>query len=134
MPFVGLSLNETIRQCLVQNWPKKAEKLRSEWKVPDKRWWYLKLKALTEIRDWEQLDHFAKSKKPPIGFEPFVEHLIAKGNARQALNYIPKCEARNRTDLYIRAGEWVKAGEGELPSFYTMGTYNSRSVTFWHRY
>ena len=107
-----MSVNETIRQCLIQNWPKKADKIRSEWKVPEKRWWYLKLRALTEIRDWEQLEQFAKSKKSPIGFEAFVEHLIETGNSRQALKYIPRCESRSRAELYIRAGEWVKAGEG----------------------
>lgn len=37
-----------------------------------RRWWWIKLKALTENRDWEQLEAFAKSKKSPIGYEPFV--------------------------------------------------------------
>lgn len=35
--YVGLSVNETIRQCLLSGWPKKAEKVRADWKVPDKR-------------------------------------------------------------------------------------------------
>lgn len=38
----------------------------------DCRWWYVKLKALTANRDWEGLEAFAKSKKSPIGYEPFV--------------------------------------------------------------
>jgi hypothetical protein len=76
-------------------------------------WWYLKLKALIEIRDWEQLEQFAKSKKSPIGFEPFVEHLLVSGNQRQAVRYVPRCESKNRADMYVKAGEWVKAAEGE---------------------
>lgn len=36
------------------------------------RWWWLKLKALIDVRDWEGLEAFAKSKKSPIGYEPFV--------------------------------------------------------------
>jgi hypothetical protein len=36
------------------------------------RWWWIKLKALVEMKDWEGLDAFAKSKKSPIGYEPFV--------------------------------------------------------------
>lgn len=36
------------------------------------RWWWIKLKALVELKDWEGLDAFAKSKKSPIGYEPFV--------------------------------------------------------------
>jgi hypothetical protein len=114
VPYVGLSLNETIRQCLIHpTWAKKAEKLRTDFKVSDKRWWYIKLKALTETRNWEQLELFSKSKRSPIGIEPFADHLIATGNTRQALNYIPKCEARNRPELYVRAGEWIRAAEGE---------------------
>lgn len=30
------------------------------------------MKALTSNRDWEGLEAFAKSKKSPIGYEPFV--------------------------------------------------------------
>lgn len=35
--FVGLSVNETLRQCLLAGMDKRADKLRSEFKVPDKR-------------------------------------------------------------------------------------------------
>lgn len=38
------------------------------------RFWYVKLKALTEVRDWEGLEAMAKSKKSPIGYE--VSHFI----------------------------------------------------------
>jgi hypothetical protein len=72
----------------------------------------LKLKALTEIRDWEQLELFAK-KRPSIGYEAFAEHLISTGNSRQSLSYIQRSEGRNRSELYVKAGEWIKAGEGE---------------------
>lgn len=107
-------MNETIRQCLVHGWGKKAEKLRADFKVPDKRWWYVKVKALTETRDWEALDQFVRSKsRSPIPLEAVVDHLIATGNPRQAIKYVPKCEGRNRPELFVKAGEWVKAGEGE---------------------
>lgn len=36
-PFVGLSVNATIRQCLLAGLDKKADKTRSDFKVPDKR-------------------------------------------------------------------------------------------------
>lgn len=35
--FVGLSINETIRACLLAGLGKKADKIRSDYKVPDKR-------------------------------------------------------------------------------------------------
>lgn len=31
--FVGLSVNETLRQCILAGWAKKADKLRSDFKV-----------------------------------------------------------------------------------------------------
>lgn len=35
--FVGLSINETIIQCITAGLPKRVDKLRADWKVPDKR-------------------------------------------------------------------------------------------------
>ena len=35
--FVGLSINETLRACLIGGLSKRADKVRSEFKVPDKR-------------------------------------------------------------------------------------------------
>lgn len=35
--FVGLSINGTIRVCLLNGMSKRADKVRSDFKVPDKR-------------------------------------------------------------------------------------------------
>jgi vacuolar protein sorting-associated protein 16 len=35
--FFGLSVNETIRTCLLNGMSKKADKIKSDLKVPDKR-------------------------------------------------------------------------------------------------
>ncbi|KAK4048038.1 Vacuolar protein sorting-associated protein 16 [Microbotryomycetes sp. JL201] len=109
--YVGLSVNDTIRHCIVNGQHKKADKLRSDFKVSDKRFWYIKMKALVSLRDWESLELFARSKKSPIGFEPWVEHLIATGHHRQAVNFIGRCEPKNRVELYVQTGEWNLAGQ-----------------------
>jgi hypothetical protein len=36
------------------------------------RFWWIKLKALAKHKDWDGLEAFGKSKKSPIGYEPFV--------------------------------------------------------------
>lgn len=59
--YTGLSLNETIRQLLFRNMSKKAEKLRSDFKVPDKRYWNIKLDTLVQSKDWDGLWTFGKS-------------------------------------------------------------------------
>lgn len=48
---------------------KLAEKLRLEYKVPDRRFWWLRLKALAELGEWGEMEKFSKVKKSPIGYE-----------------------------------------------------------------
>lgn len=89
--FTGLSVNDFITQLMLEGFGKRAERVRADWRVSDKRcvklvmsgrcvlieviwyrWWWLKLKALSQSTDWDGLEAFAKSKKSPIGYEPFV--------------------------------------------------------------
>jgi hypothetical protein len=70
--FAGLSVDQFISRLLIEGFSKRAEKVRNDFKVPDKRWWWVKLKALAGNKDWDGLEAFAKSKKSPIGYEPFV--------------------------------------------------------------
>ncbi|PWY97065.1 hypothetical protein BCV70DRAFT_234108 [Testicularia cyperi] len=64
--FVGLSLNETIRELLYRNMPKKVDKLRSDFKVPDKRFWNLKIQALVQTKDWDGLWTFGMLRSPRL--------------------------------------------------------------------
>lgn len=38
MKFFGLSINETIRGCILNGFAKKADKIKHDFKVPDKRY------------------------------------------------------------------------------------------------
>jgi len=73
--------------------------------------WYIKLYALTSIRDFEGLDAFAKSKRSPIGYETFVRHLIEKGHLKEAATFVPRCDSNKRVDLYVDCGDWRAAGK-----------------------
>ena len=75
------------------------------------RFWHLKLAALTELQDFDGIDAFAKSKRSPIGYEPFVRHLLQKGHAKEASGYIPRCDPPKRADLYAECGEWRLAAK-----------------------
>uniref|UniRef100_A0A8L0DSR5 Vacuolar protein sorting-associated protein 16 homolog n=1 Tax=Oncorhynchus mykiss TaxID=8022 RepID=A0A8L0DSR5_ONCMY len=83
--LLGLSLQETLHALLTSNFHKQAEQLYRDFRVPDKRYWWLKLTALAEKDDWEEMEKFAKSKKSPIGYLPFVEVLCACGAAEAAI-------------------------------------------------
>lgn len=41
--------------------------------MPDKRFWYIKIKALAASGQWEQLRQFANEKKSPVGYKPFAQ-------------------------------------------------------------
>jgi hypothetical protein len=71
----------------------------------------VKLQALVSISDFESLDTFSKSKRSPIGYEPFVHHLVEAGHPREAISYVLRCDSPKRADLYVECGEWRMAGK-----------------------
>jgi hypothetical protein len=58
--FIDLSLSDTLYQLIKLDQGKKAAKLKGDFKVPDKRYWWIKVRALGEIHNWAALDKFAK--------------------------------------------------------------------------
>lgn len=102
--FYGLSVHETIKRLLILGDLKNAEKKRTEYKVPDKRFWWLRIQVLSETFQWDELDKFSKAKKSPIGYEPFVEVCLKQNNIDEARKYLPKCRNDKKVKWYIRAG------------------------------
>lgn len=78
--------------------------MKAEYKVSDKRFWWLRIQVLTDSFQWEELEKFSKSKKSPIGYEPFVEVCLKYHKAEEAKKYLPKCRNEKKMKLYIRAG------------------------------
>lgn len=94
-PYLDLSLHDTVSTLILDGHHKRAEQLYREFKIPDKRWglgwgprwewcrvlvarrtsvthvlryWWLKISALANRGDWEEMEKFSKSKKSPIGY------------------------------------------------------------------
>jgi hypothetical protein len=40
-----------------------------------------------------------------------VRHLVEKSHAKEAVNYVQRCDSNKRVDLYVECGEWVMAGK-----------------------
>ena len=40
-----------------------------------------------------------------------MRHLVEKGHAKEAVNYVQRCDSNKRVDLYVECGEWVMAGK-----------------------
>lgn len=104
--FVGKSVSETISALIMIAQHSRASKIRDDFKVPDKRFWWIKLQALVARRDWDELLKFARSRKSsPIGFEPFFELALKAGNKRNAALYVPMCvnlPYKKRIEMYVK--------------------------------
>ncbi|KAH6780752.1 vacuoleless1 [Perilla frutescens var. hirtella] len=110
--FVDSSISDTIRTCIVLGNHRAANKVKAEFKVSDKRWYWLKVFALATIRDWEALEKFSKEKRPPIGYRPFVEACVDAGEKDEALKYIPKLsDPRERAEAYAKIGMAKEAAD-----------------------
>ncbi|XP_077252312.1 vacuoleless1 (VCL1) [Tasmannia lanceolata] len=110
--FVDSSISDTIRTCIVSGNHRAAMKVKTEFRVSEKRWYWLKVLALATIRDWVELEKFSKEKRPPIGYRPFVEACIDCDEKGEALKYIPKlADPRERAEAYARIGMAKEAAD-----------------------
>ncbi|KAL2865107.1 tethering complex subunit VPS16 [Aspergillus lucknowensis] len=115
--FLGLSLNETIYRLVRSGYGKRAQKIQSEFKMPEKTYWWLRLRALVAKRDWGELEELGKPRNSPIGWEPFYNEILGAGNTKLASIFIPKCtnlSAEERIEMWVKCGMIVKAGEEAL--------------------
>lgn len=71
--FAKMSVQDTCARLLAMGELKVADKFRSEFRIPDRRYWWLRIRALAQNNSWAELEQLAKAKKPPIGFGPFVD-------------------------------------------------------------
>jgi hypothetical protein len=111
--FFGTSISETIYNCILVGQTKRASALKTDFKVPDKRYWWLKIRALAKMQRWEDLEKFAKSKKSPIGYRPFVEVCLEYDSFKvQAVKYIPKVsDPWEKVELYVALSKFKEAIE-----------------------
>lgn len=90
---------------------KLAEKLRLEYKVPDRRFWWLRLKALAELEEWAEMEKFSKLKKSPIGYEPFVDICLEYGNRYEAQKYIARISDELKVKYYVKVNMLEQAAQ-----------------------
>ena len=94
-----------------------ADRLAKKYKVPEKRLWHTKVRALSESGQWPALRPFCDSRaKPPIGVKPFALAVIRAGKGHvEIMHYIErmndKSDGEDRYDLLCEAGLWKQALE-----------------------
>ncbi|KAM7184324.1 putative vacuolar protein sorting-associated protein 16 [Rhypophila sp. PSN 637] len=112
--FTGLSVNQTMFKLIRLGYHGRAKKVQSEFKVPEKVTWWIRLQALVAKRDWHEIEEMSKVRKSPIGWEPFYNQTLLAGNPRLAALFIPKCtklEPGETIRMYEKCGMRVKAAE-----------------------
>lgn len=129
--FMDLSVSDCIHSCSVAGYHSKALRLKSEFKVPDPRYWHLRIRALSETRDWPMLRKLANEKRSPVGYrvrrrqvaqsadgltcppppppgcraQPFVEACIREGAKLEAKDFIAKLsDPAEKMELYTAVG------------------------------
>ena len=112
--YSGLSLNDTLTRLVQSGYSKRATKIQADFRVPDKTWWWVRLRALVAKRDWVELEEMSKQRKSPIGWEPFFNQTLGAGKTKLAALFVPKCTAlspRERSEMWVKVGLLVKAAE-----------------------
>ncbi|KAM0858443.1 hypothetical protein ACQ4PT_047830 [Festuca glaucescens] len=113
--FLGSSVSDTIKTCIAMGNERAAAKVKSEFKVPDKRWYWLKACALATVGNWDALEAFSKEKRPPGGYKPFVEACIDAGQKTEAVKYILKLtNSAEKSEAYERLGMHEEAKAAAL--------------------
>lgn len=112
--FMGISVNDTIFRLIRTGYSSRALKVKNEFRVPEKRYWWLRLRALVAKRDWNEIEEWGKTKKSPVGWEPFFNECLAAGNTKVAAGFVGKCSNlgyKERLDMYMRCGLVLRAAE-----------------------
>lgn len=78
--------------------------MKNEYKVQDRRYWWIRIQVLADHFHWDELEKFSKSRKSPIGYEPFVEVCLKHNNIEEAKKYLMKCSSDKKIKWFIRAG------------------------------
>ncbi|XP_029034323.1 vacuolar protein sorting-associated protein 16 homolog [Osmia bicornis bicornis] len=100
--IVGKPLHDTVQILLSHNELKLADKLRSEYRISDRRYWWLRIHYLAKEDMWSELEKLSKSKKSPIGYEPFVDQCLKYNKEREAKKYLPKVKDELKVKYFVK--------------------------------
>jgi len=103
--FTGMSLLDTLRKLIELREVVEADNLRTTLKVADKRYWILKVRALSDSRNLNELNLMATNRSSPIGYEMVIEAFLKHGREDLALPFVPKVK-----NLETQAAFYTKMG------------------------
>ncbi|KND02893.1 tethering complex subunit VPS16 [Spizellomyces punctatus DAOM BR117] len=95
--FLDLTISETISKLLILGHGNRAAKVKADFKVPEKRFWWLKVKALVQSSNWDGLEKFAKTTTK-YGYTGIVDTLL-RANTPAAT-----AQAQKYVQMMVKAG------------------------------
>jgi len=96
------SLHGTISQLLEEGETKLADKLKSDFKLSDRKYLWLRVRAYGQTKQWGELANLVRNKKSLIGFGPFVDVCVEAGCKDEALRYLPLIPAEERLKYLLK--------------------------------
>ena len=109
--LAGLSLHETVQTLLRMKMYKQADDFRKDFKMADKKYYWLKINELARQAEWTELYNFGNAKKSPINYEPFVDVCLNFKNKYEAQKYLTKIREEFKIDYYFKCGLIEEAGQ-----------------------
>ncbi|ORZ31220.1 Vps16, C-terminal region-domain-containing protein [Catenaria anguillulae PL171] len=107
----SLSIGETLVQLARTGRVSDAKDAKNKLGVSDKQFAWCMVSGLAKARDWAELERFAFTRRPAIGYLPVVRACLEMGANDEAKKYIAKCDVRARVDLFIKAGAIKEASD-----------------------
>lgn len=106
--FAGLSLVDTLRKLIELGeigTPAGADNLRKALKIPDKRYWRIKIRALSDSDKISELNDLATHLSSPVGYELFVDAFLKHGREDLAKPLVLKVKGPElQAGFYRRMG------------------------------
>lgn len=103
--FVGVSAAETISILLKLPQLAQAQKLRTKLGISERQFWWLRLRALVDRREFDQIWELGQSKKSPIGYQPFFDACYEAGNhdiAARFVELIAEASLEDKVKMLVR--------------------------------
>ncbi|XP_023326390.1 vacuolar protein sorting-associated protein 16 homolog [Eurytemora carolleeae] len=128
--YMNKSLHETISQLLEEGEIKLADKLRSEFKLSDRKYLWLKVRSFGASKQWDELSNLAKSKKSLIGFGPFVDACIQGGAKEEAHRFVSLIPPEERLQYLMKLDMYSEAADlaFQLKNMEALSVIEVRSV------
>lgn len=88
--FAGLSLVDTLYRLIEIEEVVEADNLHTKMKMSDRRYWRVKVRALSDSRNMEALNMLATHRTSPIGYELIIEAFLRNNQIDMARPFVPR--------------------------------------------